>query len=210
MLRLPKEIQLLEQFRPVFSAASYQRFLLLCLGAIVTTGRRTVSRILWTLRALTHGHPSSYHRFFSRSPWSLLAAGKVLSGMVLALLEPNEPVVVVVDDTTEPRKGEHVYGKGCHRDAVRSTRAYTVHLFGLKWVVLAVLVRFAFCQRAWALPVLVALYRPPALNQQEHRRHKTPIDLARGLLAVLLRWFPDRRFILLGDGAYASHELAQP
>ena len=67
MLSLPREAQFLEQFRPAFSAPTYQRFLVLCLGAIVTMGRRSVSRILWSVRCLMHGHPSSYHRFFSHA-----------------------------------------------------------------------------------------------------------------------------------------------
>jgi len=57
--------------------------------------------------------------------------------------------------------------------------------------------------------VLAALYRPEELNQAEKRRHKTPAGLARQLAALLIHWFPGRKFILLGDGGYASHELAR-
>ena len=28
-------------------------------------------------------------------------------------------------------------------------------------------------------------------------------------MAVLVRWFPDRRFVFLGDGGFGSHELAR-
>jgi hypothetical protein len=55
---------------------------------------------------------------------------------------------------------------------------------------------------------LAALYRPKELNASEGRRHKTSIDLARQLMAVLNRRFPHRKFVLLGGGGYASHELA--
>jgi len=57
--------------------------------------------------------------------------------------------------------------------------------------------------------VLCALYRTRQVNEQEGPRHKTPIVLARQLVATLMRWFPDRQFILLGDGHYASHGLAR-
>jgi len=40
-------------------------------------------------------------------------------------------------------------------------------------------------------------------------RHKTPAQLARQLMAVLMHWFPERKFVFLGDGGYASHELAK-
>jgi hypothetical protein len=75
-------------------------------------------------------------------------------------------------------------------------------------VVLSVLVRFPFCKRQWALPVLVALYRSEADNSKAGKRHKTPQHLLRQLCCVLLRWFRQRRFVLAGDGDYNSHETA--
>lgn len=39
-------------------------------------------------------------------------------------------------------------------------------------------------------------------------RYKSPCLLARQMLAVMIHWFPDRKFILLGDGGFASHDLA--
>jgi len=74
---------------------------------------------------------------------------------------------------------------------------------------MAINVKFPFASRPWALPVLCALYRSEPLNDQEQRRHKTILDLARQLIAVLIHWFPGRKFILVGDGAFAGHELAQ-
>ena len=41
-------------------------------------------------------------------------------------------------------------------------------------MVSAVVVKFPFCRRPWALPILEALYRPEELNKTEGRRHKTP------------------------------------
>jgi hypothetical protein len=63
--------------------------------------------------------------------------------------------------------GPHVYSKGCHRDSVRSTHSFTAFRWGHKWVVLAVLVRFPFATRPWAMPLLVALYQP----EEENRVH---------------------------------------
>lgn len=74
---------------------------------------------------------------------------------------------------------------------------------------LAINVKFPFAARPWALPVLCALYRPEELNCAEGRRHKTPTRLAMQLIATLIHWFPERKFILVGDGGYASHELAR-
>lgn len=212
MIPLPTEVaSLLDAFRrPAFTRPTFERFVLLAVGAILTMGRRTVSRILWTMRSWLDGHPSSYHRFLSRRRWSPWPLARTLAAMVLELVPADRPAHVAGDDTVAGHTGKKVYAKSCHRDAVRSnTQGRTVTKWGHQWVVLAVLVRFPFASRPWALPVLVALYRNRDLNGREGRRHKTPAQLARGLLAVLLRWFPGRRFVFLGDGGFASHELAR-
>ena len=77
-----------------------------------------------------------------------------------------------------------------------------------KWVVLAILARIPWSMRPWALPVLVTLYQPKELNEKAGRRHKTPADLMRQMLAVLLSWFPERKFVFSGDGGFATHDLA--
>jgi len=209
----PAAEPLIRSFAGALTRPSFARFSLLLVGAIVTFGRRTVSRILWTLgpAAATAGHPSSFHRFFSHARWRLWPLGQILAGAVLALLPPDAVVQLAVDDTVFAHRGKTVYGKGCHRDAVRSPHDpdRVVKKWGHKWVVLAVLVPLPFTtRRRWALPILCALYRVPRVDQAEGRRHKTPCDLARGLVAALLHWFPQRRFVLLGDGGFASHDLA--
>ena len=109
----------------------------------------------------------------------------------------------------DEHRGKQVYGKGRHRDPVRSTHSYTAFRWGHKWLVVAVLVRFPFTRRRWALPVLVALYRSKEANRRLGRRHKTPPELLRQLLRVLLRWFPDRSFVCAADGNFATHDLAR-
>jgi len=208
----PAAEPLIRSFAPAFTRPSFGRFVLLLAGAIVTFGRRTVSRVLWTLGRAADGagHPSSFHRFFSRSRWSPWPLAKILAAAVLELLPTDAPVPLAVDDTVFGHRGKKVWGKGCHRDPVRSPHDpdRVVHKWGHKWVVLAVLVPLPFTARRWALPVLCALYRMPKVNEELGRRHKTPCDLARGLVSAMLHWFPDRRFVLLGDGGFASHDLA--
>jgi hypothetical protein len=172
-------------------------------------GRRTVTAVLRTLGHLAPGHSSSYHRVFCRAAWSLWPLGRGLAAAILQLIPPDDPVLVPMDDTTAQHRGKKVYGKGCHHDAVRSSHTHVVWRWGHRWVVLAISVKFPFTSRRWALPVLAALYRPKELNEAEGRRHQTAPELARHLMAVLIHWFPERRFVFLGDGGYASHDLAR-
>lgn len=144
------------------------------LGAVLTTGRRTINNLLRAVRGLALGHPSSYHRVFSRRLWSLRILGHALADFILRRWVPQDSVPLAGDDTVDEHRGAKVYGKGRHRDPVRSTKSYTAYRWGHKWVVLAILVRFPFATRPWALPVLVALYRSPEWDRGHGRRHKTP------------------------------------
>ena len=196
-------------FSIAFTRPTFQRVMVLILGAILSLRQRTVTGMLRAAGALAKGHWSDFHRVLSLRVWSNWPLGRVLAALLLDLLPPDQPVVLPVDDTTPQHKGKHVYGKGCHHDAVRSTHSHMVWVWGHKWVVLAINVKFPFASRPWALPVLCALYRPKELDEKEGHRHKTPIDLTMGLVATLIHWFPQRKFILVGDGGYASHALAR-
>jgi hypothetical protein len=229
---------LLDQFAPVFLQPTYQRFLVLLVAAVLTTGRRTVSNLLRAVPGLAPGDPSSYHRVFSKRRWSGLLLARLLTKFILDHCVAEGPVFLAGDDTVDEHRGAKVHGKGCHRDPVRSTHSFTAYRWGHKWVVLTLLVKFPFATRPWALPVLVALYRcadkakakkvkakakkvkakaKAKAKQRAHRkahaptatrRHKTPSELMRQLLAVLIHWFPDRQFVFAGDGGYGTHALA--
>jgi hypothetical protein len=81
----------------------------------------------------------------------------------------GEPVRAAIDDTLAPKKGPHVFGIGSHLDAVHSTRRQRIFCFGHCWVVLAILVHVPFSHRAWAVPVLLRLYRTK--KECERKKH---------------------------------------
>jgi hypothetical protein len=202
-------LPLLHELAPAFTQPTWRRCQVLLFAAILTTGRRTVANLLRTAAALADGHPSSYQRVLSQARWSGLGLACALTRFLLCHFWPAGRVRLVGDDTVDEHRGKQVYGKGRHRDPVRSSHSYTAYRYGHKWVVLAVLVHFPFAIRPWALPVLVALYRSPQDDRRRGRPHKTPAQLMQLLLRVLLRWFPDRQFTFAGDSGYGSHEVAR-
>ena len=146
MVSLPSVAEpLLMTFSIAFTDPTFKRVLVLLAGAILTRGRRTVSSVLWTMRGLAPGDPSSYRRVLSRARWLFWPPGKALATFLVALAE------------------EHGVGTSLGR---------------------------------------VGHHGQVPLGQ-------TAIDLARGLMAVLSRGFPDKKFVFLGDGGYASHEFAR-
>lgn len=194
-----------------FTRPTYLRFVVLVLAALLTVGSHTVLNILRTAGDLAPGAPSSYHRVFSRNRWSSWQLARRLTEWVIEHFVPDGPIYLVGDDTVDEHRGKKVFGKARHRDAVRSSHSYTAFRYGHKWVVLAVLVRFPFACRPWALPVFIAL-SPPKDKKKEvpgKRPRKTPSQQMRQMLKVMMRWFPHRTFVFAGDGGYGTHELAR-
>src|SRR5262249_31195977 len=155
-----------------FTSPTFDRFATLMAAALLTTGRRTVANLLRTLGPLVHGHRTSFQRVLSSASWSGLHLGLLLTRFLLHLL-PADPILLVAADPVEGHRAKKVHGKARHRDRVRSTHSYTAWRYGHKWVVLAVLVRFPFATRPWALPVLVDLYRDAQDNRRRKRPHRT-------------------------------------
>jgi hypothetical protein len=191
---------------PVFPEPTARRFVVLLASAILTRGRHTIANLRRTGRALAP---------------DLLPARPLGRPMVPA---PTRRCRHPIPGPARParragpagrrrsRRGApraHVDGKARHRDPVRSTRADTAWKYGHRGVVLAVLVRFPGTSRPWALPLLIDLYRSPELDRQRHRPPRTPPQLMMRRIRLLLRWFPARSWVFVGDGNSGTHELAR-
>src|SRR6478609_7972944 len=186
-MTLPAEARpLLDAFSPAFTQPTLHRFVILLGSAILTTGRRTVANLVRTAAPLTKAHRTTYQRAISSAQWSALHLACQLARVVLALIPADQAVTLVGDDTVDGHPGRKVYGKARHRDPVRSSHGYTAWRYGHKWVVLAVLVRFPWADRPWALPVLVDLYRSEEDDKKRGRPHRTPPRVMATLLRAML------------------------
>ena len=210
MFEFPRAAEpLIDSFSIAFTRPTFKRFLTLLAGAVLATGQRTITEVQWAVQGIVPGHFSSFHRVFSRARWSPWPLGRALATHALRLVPKGQPVLVAIDDTVTRHAGPKVYARACHRDAARSSQRITAYCWGHKWVVLAVLVDLPLISRRWALPVLCTLYRPRETASAAGRRFRTACELAASLTGVLARWFPDRRFIFLGDGGFASFDLSK-
>lgn len=204
----PAVLKQLADLAPSFTSATFLRFIVLVMAAILTTGSRTVSNLVRTLGGLAPGNVSSYHKVFAQRRWSTWTFARCLASLILKRFVPDGVVSLACDDTVDAHPGKKIFGKGRHRDPVRSTHTHTAFRYGHKWVVVSIVVRFPFSRRHWALPILIVLYRTPQWDRENHRVHRTPPEILEGLLSTLLRWFPDRRFRVSADGNFATHRLA--
>jgi hypothetical protein len=202
----PEMIASLAAFAPLFSNLTWVKVQFLAVGAILATGNRTVCSILRIMGLSQDPHFTNYHRVLNRDAWSCLAAGQVLLGLILALIPSDWPIVLAADDTIERRGGRRIKSRGCYRDAVRSSRGHLVRCFGLKWIVLTVLVPVPWSQRVWALPLLTTLSWPEGSGRRTG--HKTSLDWTRQMVVQVRRWLPERELILVLDGGFAAVKLA--
>jgi hypothetical protein len=206
-LDLPPEIvAILAAFAPLFSDRTWIKAQLLAVGALLATGDRTVCAVLRVMGLSQERHFTNYHRVLNRDAWSCLAAGQVLLGLILALIPSDWPIVLAADDTIERRGGRRIKSRGCYRDAVRSSRGHLVRCFGLKGIVLTVLVPVPWSQRVWALPLLTTLSWPEGSGRRTG--HKTSLDWTRQMVVQVRRWLPERELILVLDGGFAAVKLA--
>jgi hypothetical protein len=107
----------------------------LATGALLCLNRRTVCGALRAVDGAADKGFSRFHRFLSQAVWSGLTGSRILLGLLLtAFVADGQPMVVVVDDTIERRRGEQIRAKGIYRDPVRSSRGFFVKVEGLRWL----------------------------------------------------------------------------
>ena len=128
-------------------------------------------------------------------------------GILVALIPEGFPILIGIDETIERRKGKKIKAKGCYRDAVRSTDNHVIRCFGLKWIVMMLLVPLPWNTRCWALPFLTVLAPSEKSNIADGRRHKTTIDWACSMVKQVSRWL-GQKWVCIGDGGYACVHFA--
>jgi hypothetical protein len=201
-------ITILAAFSSEFTRPTWRNIQTLLTGAILCRGARRITSILRVMGLREEKNFSKYHRVLSRAEWNNLTLSKILLGMLICILPKSWPILIVVDETLERRKGKKIKAKGVYRDAVRSSQSKVITCFGLKWECMALIVSLPWCKRPWALPFLTVLSPSKKANKEAGRRHKTSIDWTRQMVLLVSQWLK-RPWILLGDGAYACMELAR-
>jgi hypothetical protein len=202
----PEIVAALATFAPLFSDGVWLRAQTLAVGALLTTGNRTVCSVLRALGLSQEEHFTYYHRALNRDAWSCLTAGQILLGLIAAVLPRDGPIALAADDTIERRNGRRIKARGCYRDPVRSSRKHVATCFGPEWIALMVLVPVPWSRRVWALPFLTTLSWPEGTGRRP--THKTSIDWARQMVVQVRRWLPERELTLVLDGGFAAVELA--
>ena len=203
-------IQLLMVFAQAFTVPTFANALVLLYGAILAPGRRTVTAALRAMGLADSSHFTNYHRVLNRAQWSPWVLSKLLLTLIIRFFVPTGmPLLLVIDETLERRRGRKIKYKGWFRDPIRSTASQVSKSLGIRWICLAILVPVPWSQRWWALPFMTIPALGPKTSDKLEKRHRTIVDWAMIMIEKVRTWQPDREIALAGDGSYAAVILVQ-
>lgn len=204
MLTLPAVmVPLMVSFTPLFSRRVWPQAQALVVGAILAPSSRTVAACLRVLGLADTKRFERYHRVLSRDKWSGQAVSRVLLGLLVAAFAPTGPVMLVIDEHLERRRGEKIPGRDMFRDAARSSHKHLVTSSGLRWVCMSLVTSVPFAHRVWALPFLTVLAPSKRYHETRKRRHLTLTDKALLMILWVRRWLVGRQLVVVGDNTYS-------
>src|SRR5438876_7120495 len=186
---LPDPIrEVLTVFRPLFTAPTWRKLMVLLTGTLLAQGRRTVAAALRSTGNEMAGNWSSFHQVCNRARWSPLAVSRQLLLLIVETFVPaGASVDLVIDETLERRWGSKISKRGHYRDSALSSRERSVSSPGLRWIVMAVVVTLPWTKQRWALPFLCVLATTPEVSAALGKRHKTVGMWARQMVKVVRR-----------------------
>ena len=203
---IPSLDSVLQCLLPVFTQPSFQTHVEVLLGWVMCLGKRTEYGVFRTIQADTpvsrgQRHPfDRFYNFFSRSAWIARDLAHQVAVAVVVRLNPSGLLYLVVDDTLLHKRGKHVFGLGWFRDAVASTAKRVATASGNHWVVVGLAICIPGTTKIYCLPIHARLHLAGKNQESE-------ATLAKEMLRDILEWFPGRKLVFLGDGAYSTKNL---
>src|SRR5262249_33642990 len=102
-------ITLLEPFRPLCTAPTWQKMLTLLRGTLLAHGRRTVTAALWQTGQEQDRNFRAFHQVLNRARWSPLQASRhVLQLIIETLVQAGAALDIVINETLERRWGTKI------------------------------------------------------------------------------------------------------
>ena len=203
---IPSLEPILQCLLPAFTQPSFRTHIEVLLGWVMCLSKRTEYGVFQTIQADTplsrkERHPfDRFYNFFSRSAWTVRELAHEVAVEIVVRLNPRGLLYLVVDDTLLHKRGKHVYGLGWFRDAVASTAKRVATASGNHWVVVAMAIPIPKTNKIYCLPIHAMLHLAG-------KNQKSEATLAKEMLQDVLGWFPDRKLVFIGDGAYSASNL---
>ncbi len=192
---------------------SAPRLVRLFLGALLATGRRTVTAWLRAAGLSAEFRPA-YHTLAAAGRRSDRLAARLVHRLLRPLLGGAPRFLFALDDTPTRRYGPKVQGAGVHHNPTPGP-AGGRFVYGHSWVVLGWLARHPLWG-AVALPLLARLYVRrkdlPRLPDGVRPAFRTKLQLAVELLLRAVSWLGwlGKPLWVVADGAFANAAFLKP
>jgi hypothetical protein len=198
-------------FHGLFTAPSWQPFLLLAGGWVMASERPTITTYLWLTGATTVKHFSRFYVFLGgplyQKRWDLWG---VVIRRAAQVIPADAVLRVVFDDTPKKKAGRQSEGLACSRHGAGSARQEYRTLRGVNFVVGIMRIPL----KRWpgyflSVPVGVELYLKPAQAPQLNVPSRSRSQVARDLLDVVAAQLPGRPLRSLADGGSATKDYVR-
>jgi hypothetical protein len=201
----PVFYNLLAEFAECFTTPSFQNFVIIACGWIQCANRRTITGMIEAAGVAGKIHHERFHRLFSQGRFEVDELSKIIFlKLVERFIPAGEAVKMGGDDTLAKKTGRKIFGAGYFRDGVLSTKNKTVTRWGLNFVVLSIILRFAcWPGRDISFPFMVRLHRKQSSYKNAEEYQTTP-QLLIEMVKTVAKWLPERRIELSLDGGYAN------
>jgi hypothetical protein len=173
--------------------------------------RHTITTYLWLTGATTVKHFSRFYVFLGgalyHARWQLWAR---LIRLAARWVPPEDPIVIVVDDSTKKKAGRQIEGVDRYRNGAGTARQEYRTLRGLNFVWGLMRVPLRQWPGHWvSVPIGLSLYLKEAQARKLQLPYRSRSALAREIVDFVAAQLPDRRIQGLGDGGYATKEYLQ-
>ena len=108
--------EVLAVFRPLFTAPTWRKLMILVTGTLLAQGRRTIATALRSCGNDQVANWSLFHQVLNRARWSPLAASRQLL-IVETFVPAGASVDLVIDETLERRWGSKISKRGHYHDS---------------------------------------------------------------------------------------------
>src|SRR5271155_2882320 len=85
-------VELLQLFTPVFTTPTFQTFLEIVTGWVLSHRHRYVTEVIFAGGNVGNGHWCRFHRFFSQAAWDMDTLALYLAKLVGTILAPGAPL----------------------------------------------------------------------------------------------------------------------
>lgn len=126
-------IEVLAHFRPLFTAPTWRKLMVLLTGTMLAHGPRTVAAALRHTGNEMEINFSTFHQVLNRARWSPLEVSQQLLHLIIhTFVQTGGTVDLVIDETLERRWGAKISKRGHYRDSALSSRKQSVSSPGLR------------------------------------------------------------------------------